>query len=133
MRVDFYEMSGRFDDPLEVACILVGKAYPAIDDIAVVGPRETLERLDERLWEKPAGRFLPHGIDDDRAPVRLAVDAPERTRLLINLDASAPLPTGRYDRVLEIVPPDEDARPRLRRRWTEWKTAGAELHHHLLK
>ena len=133
MRVDFYEMSGRFDDPLEVACILVGKAYPAVDDIAIVGPRETLERLDERLWETPTGRFLPHGIDDGRAPIVLADRAPERTRLLINLDASAPLPAGRYDRVLEIVPPHEDARPRLRRRGTEWTAAGAELHHHRLK
>jgi len=34
MRIDFYEMSGRFSDPVEVAGVLVGKAFPATSDIA---------------------------------------------------------------------------------------------------
>ncbi|MDT8448626.1 MAG: DNA polymerase III subunit chi [Wenzhouxiangellaceae bacterium] len=132
-RVDFYQMSGRFHDPVDVACVLVGKAWPDIDDIAVVGDPATLQTLDTRLWEKPAGRFLPHGIGDDRAPIRLVPGAPAGAALLINLDAAAELPAGDYRRVCEIVPPDERARKRLRARWLEWKSRGAELHHHVLK
>lgn len=132
-RVDFYQVSGRFRDPVDVACVLVGKAWPAIDDIAVVGDPATLEALDTRLWEKPAGRFLPHGIGDDRAPVNLVPEAPGGAALLINLDAEAKLPTGDFRRVCEIVPPDERAKKRLRTRWLEWKARGAELHHHVLK
>ncbi|MCA1779684.1 MAG: DNA polymerase III subunit chi [Xanthomonadaceae bacterium] len=133
MRIDFYEMSGRFTDPLEVVGVLIGKAFPATCDIAVVGDRDMLAELDQRLWDKPAGRFLAHGIDDQQAPIRLLNQAPAHAALLINLDAEAPLPDGRYDRVLEIVPPGEDARPRLRQRWRDWNRTGAELHHHLLK
>lgn len=141
MRVDFYQLSGRFQDPLDVAAILVGKAYPADttsgttpeSTIAVVGAKQALAELDERLWHKPAGRFLPHAIDDDDAPIRLLEQAPEEAGLLINLDPAAPLPRGRYDRVLELVPDDDEAKPRLRQRWKDWQAAGAELHHHVLK
>ncbi len=132
MRIDFYELSGRFQDPLEVAAVLVGKAWPDLADIVLVAPRGVLAELDDRLWRKPAGRFLPHGIDDETAPIRLVEQAPDRASLLINLDPAAPLPRGRYDRVLELVPADEDARPRLRQRWKDWQAAGAELHHHVL-
>ena len=113
MRVDFYEMSGRFSDPLRVAAVLV--------------------RLDALLWQEPDGRFLPHGIDDAAAPIRLLETPPANAPLLINLDPAAALPEGRYDRVLEIVPPDETLRQHLRRRWSAWKERGAELHHHVLK
>lgn len=133
MRVDFYELSGRFQDPLDVTAVLVGKAWPAHHDIVVTGPKRALAELDERLWHKPAGRFLPHGLDDATAPIRLLEQAPDRAALLINLDPAAPLPAGAYQRVLELVPADEASRPRLRQRWKDWKAAGAELHHHVLK
>ena len=133
LRVDFYEMSGRFTDPVEVVGVLVGKAFPATRDIAVVADDSQLEALDARLWEKPDGRFLPHGLNDAAAPIHLVVTAPEQATLLINLNAEAELPTGSYQRVLEIVPPDEQAKQRLRQRWTSWKARGADLHHHVLK
>ncbi|HMB38494.1 MAG TPA: DNA polymerase III subunit chi [Wenzhouxiangellaceae bacterium] len=133
MRIDFYEMSGRFTDPVEVAGVLVCKAFPATTDIAVVGTREQLSALDGRLWDKPDGRFLAHGVDDTAAPIRLLSTAPERAALLINLAADSEMPTGEYQRVLEIVPPDEQAKKRLRQRWMDWKVRGGELHHHLLK
>lgn len=133
MRIDFYEMSGRFTDPVEVAGVLVGKAYPATTDIAVVGNQTQLKKLDAWLWDKPDGRFLAHGIDQPAAPIRLLENAPRDAALLINLAADAEMPGGEYRRVLEIVPPDEQAKKRLRRRWTDWKMRGADLHHHLLK
>jgi len=133
MRIDFYEMSGRFTDPIEVAGVLVGKAFPATTDIAVVGTPEQLSALDARLWDKPDGRFLAHGVDDASAPIRLVKSAPPRADLLINLAGDSEMPSGEYQRVLEIVPPDERAKKRLRQRWTDWKARGAELHHHLLK
>ena len=129
-------MSGRFTDSVEVAAV-VGKAFPAttvlVGNISIVGSRKQLEALDARLWEKPDGRFLPHGIDDPAAPIRLVGKAPEEAALLINLDAETELPNGCYTRVLEVVPPDEQAKQRLRQRWLDWKARGADLHHHLLK
>lgn len=133
MRIDFYEMSGRFRDPLEVAAVLVGKAWPASGEIVITGNPDQLQRLDALLWERPAGRFLPHGCDDSAAPIRLLVEPPPRAPVLINLNPDAELPDGDYNRVLEIVPPDEQARTGLRQRWVDWKSRGAELHHHVLK
>src|SRR5699024_1600663 len=107
MRVDFYEMGGRFTDPLYVAGVLVSKAWPATRDIAVVGAAGDLASLDDRLWETPNGRFLPHERgDESSAPIRLLETAPESAGILINLNPAAPLPRGRFERVLEIVPPD---------------------------
>ncbi|WP_376692693.1 DNA polymerase III subunit chi [Wenzhouxiangella sp. EGI_FJ10409] len=133
MRVDFYEMGGRFSDPLYVAGVLVSKAWPATKDIAIVGSSGDLAKLDEQLWEQPEGRFLPHERGESKAPIRLLENAPEQAGLLINLDPSAPLPAGRYQRILEIVPPDESLKQKLRERWMAWKERGAELQHHVLK
>lgn len=133
MQVDFYQMGGRFVDPLEVTCILVGKAWPGIKNIVIVTTAEQVEALDEALWSSPAGRFLPHGRDGEVAPIQILTEAPTHADLLINLDPSAPLPTGQYGRVLEIVPATEQAREPLRARWRDWKTRGAQLNHHALK
>jgi DNA polymerase-3 subunit chi len=133
MRVDFYEMGGRFTDPLYVAGVLVSKAWPEERDIAVVGQRDNLARLDEQLWETFDGRFLPHERDGASAPIKLLEAAPEAAGILINLDPATPLPAGRFRRVLEIVPPDESLKQQLRERWLAWKQRGAELQHHVLK
>ena len=133
MRVDFYEMSGRYTDPLFVAGVLVGRAWPGSSPIAIVGHRPQLKQLDKQLWSEPSGRFLPHGIDDGLAPIDLSETAPEQAAVLINLDPAGPLPSGRFDRVLEIVPPEESLKQKLRERWVAWKQRGAELHHHVLK
>lgn len=134
MRVDFYEMGGRFSDPLYVAGVLVSKAWPTTKDIAVVGSAGDLARLDEQLWEQPEGRFLPHERGTaSAAPIGLVEAAPDEAGILINLDPAAPLPEGRYQRVLEIVPPDESLKQKLRERWMAWKQRGAELQHHVLK
>ena len=133
MRVDFYEMSGRFTDPLFVAGVLIGRAWPNAASVAVVAPRSQLDTLDEQLWKAPEGRFLPHGINDAVAPIRLLEDAPDAAEVLINLDPGAPLPGGRFERILEIVPPDESLKAKLRERWKAWKARGAVVHHHILK
>ncbi len=131
MQVDFYQMGGRYTDPVTVTCILVGKAWPNIREIAIVGPEDQLSALDKALWHQPEGRFLPHG--EANAPIRLMPEAPPSAELLINLDPSAPLPEGQFGRILEIVPATEAAREPLRERWRAWKARGAELNHHALK
>jgi len=133
MRVDFYQLSGRFSDPLFVATVLVGRAWPKAAKVAIVAPNEQLQILDKRLWSEPKGRFLPHGINQKNAPILLAEDAPDSADVLINLDPNAPLPGGRFERILELVPSDEQMREKLRERWRAWKQRGAELNHHVLK
>lgn len=133
MRVDFYELSGRFTDPLFVAGVLVGRAWPNAASIAVVAPRAQLQQLDSQLWNQPEGRFLPHAMGPEQAPIQLLEDAPDAADILINLDPTAPLPGGRFERILEIVPPDESLKAQLRERWKAWKQRGADVKHHVLK
>ena len=143
MRVDFYEMSGRYTDPLFVAAILSGRAWPACGRLTIVGSADQLTDLDERLWHEPPGRFLPHVRIDagdtgqawtaSSTAIVLTETAPETSDVLINLQPDGPLPDGHYTRVLEIVPPQEELRRHLRQRWTTWKQRGADLHHHRLK
>lgn len=133
MRVDFYLLGGSHRDPLKFTCALIGKAWPGVKRIAVVGPRAALTALDERLWHEPRGRFIPHDIDTGPAPILLLETAPERADILINLDGEAPLPRGDFARVVEIVPQDEQVREILRKRWLAWKQKGADIQHHALK
>lgn len=116
-----------------VACLLVSKAWPSIQSIAIVAQADQVEALDEALWQSPNGRFLPHEPAPTQAPIEIGTEAPTRVELLINLNPNAPLPTGEYTRVLEIVPATEEAKAPLRERWRAWKARGASLNHHALK
>lgn len=133
MQVDFYQMGGRFIDPILVTCLLVGKAWPKVNDIAIVTTTDQVTALDEALWASADGRFFPHGTGEGSAPIQILTQAPHSAELLINLDPASPLPQGEYARVLEIVPATEDAREPLRERWRAWKSKGATLNHHALK
>jgi DNA polymerase-3 subunit chi len=55
------------------------------------------------------------------------VDAPLRP-LVINLRDAAV--EGQFDRVLEVVPADDDARGPLRERWKQYKARGLEVNKH---
>jgi DNA polymerase-3 subunit chi len=133
LQVDFYQMGGRFADPLTVTALLVSKAWPKLEDIAIIADAEQLNALDETLWSTPSGRFFPHALDDDTAPIRLLTNAPPKAQLLINLNPDAPLPDGDFDRVCELVPATDQAREPLRERWRAWQARGATLNHHALK
>ena len=89
------------------------------------------EQIDEKLWEFDEDAFIPHQIagDDDDAitPVLIASpDAQPADRpLVINLrDDCAP---GLFERVLEVVPADEDQRAGSRQRWKTYQHAGFEV------
>lgn len=126
-RVDFY-LADR-NKPSQVVVKLVAKAWPGHRRVAICGPEAVLSELDRTLWEQPDGRFLPHGASES-APIRLLENPPGECDLLISLHASGDLPGGRYERVLEVVGPEENARAAARTRFRAWQAAGAEVHHH---
>jgi DNA polymerase III subunit chi len=136
-RADFYLISKpRFrDDPLMLVCELAKKAFEKGQSTLILARSfEQAEQLDEKLWEFDEAAFVPHQIagDDDDAitPVLIAppdAQAADRT-LVINLrDDCAP---GLFDRVLEVVPADEELRLGSRKRWVTYKAAGFEVAKH---
>jgi len=136
-RADFYLIDKpRFrDDALLLVCELAKRAFESGQPTLVLARSlDEAERLDEKLWEFDENAFIPHQIagDDDDAitPVLIVppdTSAADRT-LVINLrDDCAP---GLFERVLEVVPADEDQRLGSRKRWTTYKAAGFEVAKH---
>ena len=92
------------------------------------------EQLDDLLWSFDDDAYVPHQIagddEDDLAPVLIVApdtDTPLRA-LVINLrDAAVP---GNVERVLEVVPADDNARGPLRERWKHYQARGFDLKKH---
>ena len=133
-RADFYLIAKpRFrDDPLLLVCELARKAFDSGQRTLILARSfDQAEQLDEKLWEFADDAFIPHQIagDDDDAITPVLIATPESQTpdrpLVINLrDACAP---GLFERVLEVVPADEDQRLGSRKRWTTYKAAGFEV------
>jgi len=133
-RADFYLIAKpRFrDDPLLLVCELAKKAFESGQRaLVLVRSFEQAEQLDEKLWEFDEAAFVPHQIagdeDDAITPVLIVppgADAADRT-LVINLrDDCAP---GLFERVLEVVPAEEDQRAGSRQRWKTYQHAGFDV------
>jgi DNA polymerase-3 subunit chi len=133
-RADFYLIAKpRFrDDPLLLVCELARKAFESGQStLVLVRSFEQAEQLDEKLWDFDENAFVPHQIagDDDDAitPVLIVPpgsDTPDRA-LVINLrDDCAP---GLFERVLEVVPAEEEQRTGSRARWKTYQHAGFEV------
>jgi DNA polymerase-3 subunit chi len=115
-RADFYLIAKpRFrDDPLLLVCELAKKAFESGQTTLILARSfDQAEQLDEKLWEFDEDAFIPHQIagDDDDAITPVLIATPESQTadraLVINLrDECAP---GLFDRVLEVVPADEDS------------------------
>ena len=137
MRADFYLIDKpRFrEQPLLLACELAKKAFAAQQPtLILVRDFSEAEELDELLWAFDDDAMIPHqlaGDDDDEHTAVLivppGVDTADRP-LVINLrEACAP---GNYQRVLEVVAADPDAREGSRARWREYQRRGFEVRKH---
>jgi DNA polymerase-3 subunit chi len=137
MRADFYLIDKpRFrEQPLLLACELAKKAFAAQQPTLILTRDfSEAEELDELLWVFDDDAMIPHqlaGDDDDEHTAVLIVppgmDTADRP-LVINLrEACAP---GNYQRVLEVVAADPDAREGSRARWREYQRLGFEVRKH---
>ncbi|MBX3689893.1 DNA polymerase III subunit chi [Dokdonella sp.] len=136
-RADFYLIDKpRFRaEPLLLVCELAKRAFAAQQPTLILASsQDQAEALDELLWSFDEAAFVPHQLagdeDDALTPVLIVppgMDAADRS-LVINLrEDCAP---GLFERVLEVVPADEDQRTGSRARWKTYKAAGFELTKH---
>ncbi|SEJ42541.1 DNA polymerase III subunit chi [Frateuria terrea] len=133
-RADFYLIDKpRFrEQPLLLVCELARRAYAAQQPtLILVHDFEQAEALDELLWDFDPDAYIPHqlaGDDDDANTAVLIVppgiETPDRP-LLINLREACP--AGRFERVLEVVAAEPDARTGSRDRWREYQQRGFQL------
>jgi DNA polymerase-3 subunit chi len=137
-RADFYLIvKPRFrEEPLQLVCELARKAFDAgMPALVLARDAAQAEQLDDLLWSFDPDAFIPHQIvgvdtDEDEADVLIAApdaDAPLRP-LVINLRDEAV--EGAFERVLEVVPADPEARAPLRERWKQYQARGLDLNKH---
>lgn len=132
--IDFYFNAA---DRLQVACRLAGKAHAQRKRLLIYAPQaDTAERIDRLLWTWPATGFVPHCFAHDalaqETPVLIANDAaaPESGELLLNLDESCPPHFERFERLLEVVGQDDDARLQGRERYRYYRDRGYPIRNH---
>jgi DNA polymerase-3 subunit chi len=140
-KVDFYILQSGSRE--HTACKLIEKAFGLGHRIYVhAGSEEQLEKMDNLLWTYRAGSFIPHQrYQDDsstnsknNSPVQLGThDAPSvDSDVLINLAPEVPLFFSRFQRVAELVGPDEQARVLGRQNFQFYRDRGYSLNTHNL-
>jgi len=132
--IDFYFNA---PDRLQIACRLAGKAHAQRKRLLIYAPQaETAQRIDRLLWTWPATGFVPHCFAHDalaeETPVLIASDAvaPQAGELLLNLGESCPPHFERFERLLEVVGQDDEARRQARERYRYYRDRGYPIRNH---
>ncbi|RYF76233.1 MAG: DNA polymerase III subunit chi [Comamonadaceae bacterium] len=126
-------------DKVSHTCRLIRKALGTGARVVVAAEGETLDALDLALWQFSPDSFIAHcRIDADermvrRSPVVLAGtgrSALPHQQVLINLAPGVPEGFERFERLIEIVTPDDEDRQAGRERWRHYATRGYTLQRH---
>lgn len=136
-RIDFYLLpDGVTDGVVMTACKLCDKATGAGLKVYVNTPDAALaEDLDGALWSFRQGSFISHEKYAGRAPeeplpmVLIGEIEPPAThhQAMINLGLEVPAFFSRFERVLEVVPGEAQARAKCRDRYKYYRDRGYEL------
>ena len=114
----------------QLACRLALMAWEQGHRIAVLMETTDLaNKLDELMWDYPAGRFLPHSAEpgDTRAPViigKSAMPVPGDSEVIINLTRTAISEPDRFKRLLEIVAGSPSQRTASRHKFRSYREQG---------
>lgn len=141
-QVDFYILPEDSPGPVLTACRLCAKAVDAGHRIYAYGDEPALlDDLDAALWTFRQGSFIAHervgseGSCSPLATVALGTSAPPDTHqdILLSLAAEPPPFFSRFERVLEIVSGDTEARAQARKRFAFYRERGYPLNSHTLQ
>ena len=131
------EISFHFNAPAKVehALRVLRKGHRLGARIVVVAPEADLQRLDQGLWVHFAQEFIPHARLDAAAelmgPSPLLLATPDQDlkrsshhQVLVSLCHDLVTGFGAFERVIEIVTPDEADRQAARLRWKAYSDRG---------
>lgn len=140
-KIDFYVLKDESPTARFVfACRLVEKAYKNNHRIYIhTGTEKAAHAIDELLWTYREDSFLPHNIygegPNTPPPIQIGFDVtPEKHRdILINLSHTVPVFYSQFNRVLEIIPIDNEEQEKARERFRFYRTQGCHLTTHKLE
>ncbi len=128
------------DNPLDVARRVAAKAYGQGMQVMIYAPEAaTADAIDRLLWTTPALGFVPHCRDSDaqadETPVLIGAnpDALGSADVMINLHCEQPPAFARFERLVEIVGPDDLGREQGRERYRFYQARGYALMTHDLR
>ena len=125
-------------DKLGYACRLLRKVVAKGSKAVVTGDAALLSQLDVALWTFAPLEFVPH-CREGSAPAVLAASAvvlagspgsAPHHEVLVNLGESVPEGFERFERLIEVVTPNEDDRRHARQRWRHYADRGYAITRH---
>jgi len=131
-QVDFYVLDESAPTAEQLACRLALMAWEQGHRIAVLTETgELASKLDELMWNYPAGRFLPHTAQagDTRGPVTIGtldMPIPGDSEVIINLTSTVIPEPGNFKRLLEIVPGNPSQRAVSRLKFRAYRDQGLD-------
>jgi DNA polymerase-3 subunit chi len=126
-------------DKLAYACRLLRKAAASGARVVVTGEPQLLRTLDTQLWTFSALEFIPHCLATAAEPQVLAAspvvlaDTPRSSPhqdVLVNLGGGVPDGFERFERLIELVTPDDEDRQQARQRWKHYADRGYGIQRH---
>ncbi len=133
-QIDFYVGA---EDRLRTLSALASKALAkGLRVFVLTSDAASTERASRALWSYPAVGFLPHCRSGDRlAPVTPIIldhvtEPLHHEQLLVNLRDETPPLFSRFDRLVEIVGPNEEQRVLARTRFRFYRERGYEIRTH---
>jgi DNA polymerase-3 subunit chi len=139
-RIDFYVLDdGARDDRFRLACRIAEKAWLSGHRVLVhAASMEDARRMDGLLWTFRDRSFVPHGLLGEAeaavTPVLVGCgnDAGDEHEILINLADGVPHFFSGFERVIEPVDANPDARTASRERYRFYRDRGYEITDHRL-
>ena len=133
-RVDFYQIESN-ELPLRFTCRLIETIFDRGLRIYVhAASAQQAAELDVLLWSYRADRFIPHALAATRveAPIVIGTgqDPDGHGDVLVNLADQVPEFFSRFERVTEVVPPDDAHRAAAREHYRFYRERGYPLEYH---
>ncbi|MBT5230191.1 MAG: DNA polymerase III subunit chi [Methylococcales bacterium] len=136
-RIDFYIASKA--SQLSLACRVIEKIHGIGHQIyAHADAHPMASKLDEMLWDFKPDNFLAHEMVQPDATTTENIligyqQPPEGAQdVLVNLTSEVPLFFNQFQRVAEVVGPDEELKLLARARYKYYRENGYELYTHNL-
>ncbi|HHC72568.1 MAG TPA: DNA polymerase III subunit chi [Thiotrichales bacterium] len=137
-RVDFHILGETWRERRDLyACKVVEKAWKRGFRVHLHSRSpEHARELDRLLWTFRAGSFIPHalypGEETPLPPVTIGHDIQpeEACQVLVNLADEVPPAFGRFERIIELAGPEEEARQCARQRYRFYRERGYPLETH---
>jgi len=138
-QVDFYVLSDAEAKARNLwACKVADKAYRSGHRVFMLAAnQQQVEELDRLLWTFSQNSFTPHetcqgSINNEQTPILIGDgEVPETWHdVLISLADEVPSFFSRFDRVVEIVPGDEEHKKNARDRFRFYRDRGYPLESH---